>query len=170
MRIYRTDELQVLWDTSRCVHVAYCVQALPGVFNPLARPWIRVENGTTEQIIDAIERCPTGALRYVREHGPQEAPPPETSVTPVEDGPLVLRGDLHVLAADGETVLHETRLALCRCGSTENAPFCDNSHRRVGFHSPAMRSAAARDDAESPADIAPPQTSSFAEAEAADEG
>ena len=52
----------------------------------------------------------------------------------VQNGPLFLRGDLSIHTADG--LLRETRAALCRCGSSENKPLCDGSHRRSGFSAP----------------------------------
>src|SRR5205814_239318 len=50
VRVYEAEGLQVLWDSQRCVHVAACIRALPAVFNPTARPWVRMANGSTEEI------------------------------------------------------------------------------------------------------------------------
>jgi uncharacterized Fe-S cluster protein YjdI/CDGSH-type Zn-finger protein len=170
-RIYEADDLQVIWDSQRCLHVAACIRALPRVFNPLARPWIRIHAADANAIIDAIERCPTGALRYARRNGPAEAPAVPTTIEVIPDGPLLLRGDLEVVTADGAPITRETRLALCRCGASANKPFCDNSHRRIGFATsdgavaavPADDTASPeqRDRAESPAEVGPPQSPSF---------
>ncbi len=162
-RIYETDEVEVAWDSQRCVHVAECIRALPAVFNPLARPWIRMHAADADAIIEAVGRCPTGALRYRRKDGREEAPETPTSIVPIVNGPLVLRGDLHVVAPDGTTVIRETRLAFCRCGASENKPFCDNAHRRIGFDSGdgVPHHSTARDRAESPDDVGPEQPPSF---------
>lgn len=48
------------------------------------------------------------------------------------DGPLLVRGPLTVVAADGKTV-SGTKGALCRCGISATKPFCDGSHRDSGF-------------------------------------
>ncbi len=48
------------------------------------------------------------------------------------DGPLLVRGPLTVVAADGERV-RGTKGALCRCGESAIKPFCDGSHRAAGF-------------------------------------
>ena len=171
-RTYQSDALQVLWDSQRCIHVAHCIRALPGVFNPLARPWIRLDAADTDAIVAAVEQCPTGALRYLRSDGVPEAPADPTTIEVVTNGPLLLRGDLHVVAPDGATIARETRLALCRCGASENKPFCDNAHRRIGFRSNDAAPPIARNDAlpthddraraESPADLGPPQPATFA--------
>ena len=58
-----------------------------------------------------------------------------TTVTPVENGPLALRGDLVVRHEDG-TLERLPRAALCRCGSSRNKPFCNNGHLEIGFHAP----------------------------------
>ena len=47
------------------------------------------------------------------------------------DGPLYARGELEIETPDG--VVLETRAALCRCGASENKPFCDGSHTRIDF-------------------------------------
>jgi len=49
------------------------------------------------------------------------------------DGPLLLRGDVTVLAADGtELPRHRRTVALCRCGATGIPPWCDGSHKLAG--------------------------------------
>ena len=47
-------------------------------------------------------------------------------------GPLCLTGRIQV-EVDGEIVADTDDVALCRCGHSNNKPFCDGSHRRVGF-------------------------------------
>lgn len=48
-------------------------------------------------------------------------------------GPLIVAGPVTIKTADGEVVARQAKSALCRCGHTGNAPFCDGSHQRVGF-------------------------------------
>jgi uncharacterized Fe-S cluster protein YjdI/CDGSH-type Zn-finger protein len=158
-RSYETDELIVDWYPERCVHTARCLRAHPAVFDTSRRPWVVLENGETADIIAAVEACPTGALRYRRTDGTGEVGPEETVVFPVQNGPLVLRGRLRVLADDGTTFTDEARLALCRCGHSANQPFCDNSHRRVSFESRSPTPAPLAPDA--PDEVCPPQDESF---------
>ena len=49
------------------------------------------------------------------------------------NGPLFVRGAVRVVDAAGQVITEETRLALCRCGASRNRPFCDNTHREIGF-------------------------------------
>jgi hypothetical protein len=47
-------------------------------------------------------------------------------MVPVHDGPLLVRGNLRVLDPErGGVIAEETRIAMCRCGKSENQPFCD---------------------------------------------
>lgn len=164
-RVYETDDLVIEWHPERCVHVARCMQSAPAVFDSSRRPWVVPEAGTTEEIVAAVEACPTGALRYRRTDGTGEPAGVPASVVPVRNGPLVVRGAVRVLAEDGSTLTEEARLAFCRCGHSENQPFCDNSHRRVAFESRAPTPATDRADgavrAEAPAEICDPQPPSF---------
>ena len=52
-------------------------------------------------------------------------------------GPLCLTGRIRV-EVDGEIVADTDDVALCRCGHSGNKPFCDGSHRRVGFDDPGV--------------------------------
>lgn len=55
-------------------------------------------------------------------------------VVPCPDGPLLVRGDVEIRTPSGEVVPRRRRtVALCRCGATGIAPFCDGSHKAVGF-------------------------------------
>ena len=52
------------WDSARCIHAAECIKNASKVFNPRERPWIKMENGSSEEIMNAIDNCPSGALSY----------------------------------------------------------------------------------------------------------
>lgn len=56
------------------------------------------------------------------------------TITPCPNGPLLVRGDMTLVDDDG-TPLERTRrtVALCRCGVSSIKPFCDGSHKAVGF-------------------------------------
>ena len=51
-----------------------------------------------------------------------------------DHGPLLLRGPVRIIEADGQLLAEDSRVALCRCGQSGNAPFCDGSHARVRFN------------------------------------
>jgi uncharacterized Fe-S cluster protein YjdI len=134
-RAYETDEIRVLWDATRCTHVATCLNALPEVFDVRRRPWIDITGASAQEIAETVRLCPTGALRYeaLAESVRDEQPDQPTTVEIRPNGPLVVRGCVKITGARGEVVTEETRVSLCRCGGSENMPFCDNSHRAIGF-------------------------------------
>lgn len=57
------------------------------------------------------------------------------SIKPLKDGPLLIKGNLTIYANNGRDKWQGNNTALCRCGHSENKPFCDGSHARVGFSS-----------------------------------
>ena len=131
-RVYERAELAVVWDATRCTHVAECLRALPEVFDVRRRPWIEVEAADADAIAAAIRLCPTGALQYEARGGwPEEEPDDVTTVTAGTVGPLYMRGRIRVVDGHGHLLSEETRVALCRCGASANKPYCDNSHRML---------------------------------------
>lgn len=54
-------------------------------------------------------------------------------VTRAKNGPLLVSGSFTLVAASGRTAWRGTKAALCRCGASKNKPFCDGSHKTVGF-------------------------------------
>jgi CDGSH-type Zn-finger protein/uncharacterized Fe-S cluster protein YjdI len=135
-RTYETEAIRVHWDSIRCIHTGLCLRTLPAVFDTQRRPWVDIGAAAADEIASAVERCPTGALRYERLDGAAgEEPPRPTLAVPIEDGPMLLIGDLRVEQPDGTEITHETRLTLCRCGMSRNQPFCDNSHLRRSWRS-----------------------------------
>jgi CDGSH-type Zn-finger protein len=70
-------------------------------------------------------------------------------VTPYENGPLLVRGDFRLQTPDGQVIEPGRRtIALCRCGKSASKPFCDGTHKAIGFRAGTGR------DSESPRDPA----------------
>lgn len=61
---YTNGEITITWKPKKCTHAGICIKTLPKVYNPLARPWIKINNAPSEELIDQIKRCPSGALGY----------------------------------------------------------------------------------------------------------
>lgn len=59
---YSNGEVTILWQSHLCTHSAKCFKGLPTVFDPRRRPWIIPENGSSQEIIAQVEKCPSGAL------------------------------------------------------------------------------------------------------------
>ncbi|GAB3137740.1 hypothetical protein GCM10027290_04040 [Micromonospora sonneratiae] len=60
------------------------------------------------------------------------------TITTYEDGPLLVRGDFVLRTSAGETIdPGRATVALCRCGKSAIRPFCDGTHRAIGFRAGA---------------------------------
>ncbi|MBW7871555.1 MAG: (4Fe-4S)-binding protein [Flavobacteriia bacterium] len=59
---YSNGEITILWQPEKCMHSGICVKMLPKVYNPKESPWIKPENATTEELINQVSKCPSGAL------------------------------------------------------------------------------------------------------------
>ncbi len=133
---YANEDITVVWKPDACIHSALCWKGLLSVFDPRKRPWINLEGSETDAIIAQVDKCPSGALSWFR-NGDQATRPEEIDVETVVEatpnGPLMVYGNIRVKDASGnETVKHKVT-AFCRCGASSNKPYCDGSHRKVGF-------------------------------------
>ena len=61
-KTYSTDEVTVLWQSALCQHSGNCVKHLSSVFKPKEQPWIQLENSDAASVINAVSKCPSGAL------------------------------------------------------------------------------------------------------------
>ena len=62
----------------------------------------------------------------------------ETKITVRDNGPLLVEGEFTIVDSTGKAfgLGGRSAVSLCRCGHSENKPFCDGSHARQGFNSP----------------------------------
>ena len=132
-KAYRSERITVSFDVQRCIHARECVRGLPEVFDFERRPWIQPDRAEPDAITTVVLRCPSGALQFEREDGVRETPPEENVIAIAENGPLYARGDIEIESPEGDTLFREIRVALCRCGASQNKPFCDNTHKEIGF-------------------------------------
>jgi CDGSH-type Zn-finger protein len=65
--------------------------------------------------------------------GEAESAPARDVIRVEANGPLYVTGQLEITDDRGRIVCTDSRVALCRCGASANKPFCDNSHRGIGF-------------------------------------
>ena len=52
-----------------------------------------------------------------------------------KDGPVLVMGNVTIVASSGREAWQGKQAALCRCGASNNKPFCDGEHKKVGFRS-----------------------------------
>lgn len=137
-RDYPGKEITIHDNRKICSHAAECVNNLPTVFKLGSRPWINADGSGLQDIINTIRKCPSGALSYsvdgIEYRDPKEQSNP--TVTVLKNGPYHITGGIeligdHVEFGEGASKEHYT---LCRCGASENKPFCDGTHRSINFN------------------------------------
>jgi CDGSH-type Zn-finger protein len=58
----------------------------------------------------------------------------EAMITPYRNGPYLIRGPFRLLDQDGNEIeVRRQTVALCRCGRSRTRPFCDGTHKLIGF-------------------------------------
>jgi len=132
---YTNGDITVVWKPDVCIHSTLCWKGLIEVFNPKKRPWVNMEGADTQTIIAQVEKCPSGALSYYRnsEQGEKPQIEAESLVEVSPNGPLLVYGNLTVKDASGNETKKNKVTAFCRCGASQNKPYCDGSHLKVGF-------------------------------------
>ena len=69
---------------------------------------------------------------------------PGIKITPYRDGPYLVRGPFSLVDQDGGEIEVKRRVvALCRCGRSQIRPFCDGTHKAIGFQAPSCAPASA---------------------------
>ncbi len=64
---------------------------------------------------------------------PEEGASDTMRITTNKNGPLRFEGKVTIYSADGSSSVEGVKGALCRCGASKNKPFCDGTHREIGF-------------------------------------
>lgn len=139
--VFPGDGLTITDDTSLCSSAGFCKDRFTSVWKMMGEtsdPEIR------ERVEAMVSRCPSGRLQYstTEDQEPVEAElPPSVGVEP--NGPYVVRGGVRIVSEDGTVWEVRNRVTLCRCGASSNKPFCDGTHKQIGFRDPALPSEAA---------------------------
>lgn len=125
------DGVTLTDDVSLCTSAAFCHDRVTDVWrlthHRSGEPDVR------DRIKGIVARCPSGRLVLEANDGTEIEPEYEPSIVVQEGGPYWVRGRVTIVAGDGRTWEVRNRVALCRCGESENKPFCDSTHLAIGF-------------------------------------
>lgn len=128
-QVFTGDGVNLI-DDDRCAFARFCHREHGDVWE------LTESSGNPEYAKEAIEgasACPAGRLTAVLDHQLIEdvyedviiiAEDPSNKVS----ASLNVKGDFELIGADGELYEKRNRVALCRCGHSQNKPFCDASH------------------------------------------
>lgn len=155
-RKYSNNDITVFWRAGECIHASICYTKLPLVFNPRRRPWVTLNNGSTQEIIDVVNECPTRALTFMwndadknaveksskvekdidnimEEFAPQNNDDQPVEIKIMRNGPVIITGNFKIFDDNGCMIRPVKMVSLCRCGYSHNQPYCDGSHFRYQF-------------------------------------
>ena len=130
VELIRGKHVVVRFEGKRCIHSRNCVLGRPDVFVPnVDGEWIHPDNATPEEMAALALNCPSGAIAFDRvDGGPGEAPPLVNVARVRENGPVAIHAEM-TIDGRGQTF----RATLCRCGASQNKPYCDGSHVAAAF-------------------------------------
>ena len=131
---YSNGEVTIVWNAESCIHSGICVRGLPNVFQPKDRPWIKIDQASTEDLVKQVKQCPSGALSFfMNSEEDKSAETLDTRVEVLENGPLLVYGTLRITHKDGSSEIKNKTTAFCRCGTSCNKPYCDGLHVKNDF-------------------------------------
>ena len=117
-------------DRSLCIMAGFCHTRTTSVWD-----LFQEDTPARRQVMrQMVENCPSGRIVLLRSADgsvDESALAPEIAVLP--GGPLWVRGNLQVIGADGREWEARNRVTLCRCGASNNKPFCDAAHAKIHF-------------------------------------
>jgi CDGSH-type Zn-finger protein len=129
--VFPGDGIVITDDITLCTQAGYCGDRFRKVWDMLEDsddPEIRA------RIRRMVELCPSGRIAHAAGIGAEEVEPVlEPGIGVIRDGPYWVRGGIQVESSDGEEYEVRNRVTLCRCGHSGNKPFCDGTHKVVGF-------------------------------------
>jgi CDGSH-type Zn-finger protein/truncated hemoglobin YjbI len=143
---YVGQQVTILDNRGICQHSGLCTDRLSAVFRQAEEPFVAPSGGRMDEIIRAVRDCPSGALsfaidgREAREqvdHGQGR----EAAVEVTKNGPYRITGGIPLADGHGQDVQRNEgasleHYALCRCGHSQNKPFCSGMHWSVDFKDP----------------------------------
>ena len=136
--------LTIADNRGTCAHSGFCTDRLPSVFRSDQEPFVAPAGGRFDEIVRAGQACPSGALAVgVAEQDPVGASDSvrEPAVEVSMDGPYRITGTIELLDGDGNPEPRNDgasleHFSLCRCGKSQNKPFCSGMHWYADFHDP----------------------------------
>jgi CDGSH-type Zn-finger protein len=139
-----SQQAEVMEGPALALTDAQALCAFARFCDPNGQVWAQVERTDDPAVratfVRQVNDCPSGRLMaWDRSTGKPIENPLPVSIGLVEDpaqgvsGPLWLRGGIPLVSADGVAYETRNRMTVCRCGASQNKPFCDGSHAAIKF-------------------------------------
>jgi CDGSH-type Zn-finger protein len=145
---YVGKQITIFDNRGICQHSGFCTDNLASVFHVGQDPFVDPNGARMEAIIAAVKNCPSGALSYALdgvERRDEVDQAREPMITVSKDGPYRITGGIPLEDEQGKNEQRaqgssREHYALCRCGHSQNKPFCSGMHWYVNFHDPVIES------------------------------
>ena len=149
---YPGEQVTIFDNRGICQHSGLCTDRLPTAFRTKEEPFVAPSGARMDELVRAVRDCPSGALSLAFDgveardladwHGTREQ-----AIEITQDGPYRVTGGLPLTDAAGADVPRAAgssreHYALCRCGHSQNKPFCSGMHWYVEFRDPVRRAGA----------------------------
>jgi CDGSH-type Zn-finger protein/truncated hemoglobin YjbI len=148
---YVGEQVTIHDNRGLCAHSGFCTDRLATAFRRGTEPFVAPSGGRMDEIIRAVRACPSGALSFSLGGSDDRAAPEardqvdqdrDPAIEVSRDGPYRITGSIPLHDADGTPVPRNQgasleHYSLCRCGHSQNKPFCSGMHWYVAFHDPA---------------------------------
>ncbi|MGH3152500.1 MAG: CDGSH iron-sulfur domain-containing protein, partial [Streptosporangiaceae bacterium] len=144
---YPGQQVTIFDNRGICQHSGLCSDRLATAFRTSGEPFVAPSGARMDELVRAVRDCPSGALSLAFDdaeardltdwHGTREQ-----AVEVTQDGPYRVTGGLTLTDAAGADVPRAAgssreHYALCRCGHSQNKPFCSGMHWYIDFRDPA---------------------------------
>lgn len=130
---YKGEYITILDNRGVCSSNSACTDNCPDVFKSGQKPWIYPDGASVKEIVETIEKCPSGALSYRIGTQRVQDLEQEPAIKVAKDGPLEIVGYIELIDDMGSKPESKEHYTLCRCGESKNKPFCDGRHKKVDF-------------------------------------
>jgi CDGSH-type Zn-finger protein/truncated hemoglobin YjbI len=145
---YNGLQVTVLDNRGTCQHSGLCTDRLATAFRAGQEPFVAPSGARADEIVAAIRDCPSGALGLAIDGKVARAQTDwgdtrEPAIIVTKDGPYRITGGITLTDADGTAVARNQgasleHYAVCRCGHSQNKPFCSGMHWYVDFRDPEL--------------------------------
>jgi CDGSH-type Zn-finger protein/truncated hemoglobin YjbI len=144
---YVGEQVTIFDNRGICAHSGFCTDRAASAFHTGGDPFVSPSGARMDELIRAVRDCPSGALsfaidgREAREYVDQAVREPAIEVS--KDGPYRVTGGVVLTDDNGSAVARVEgasfeHYSLCRCGQSQNKPFCSGRHWYVGFRDPPL--------------------------------
>ena len=147
---YPGQQVTIFDNRGICQHSGLCTDRLATVFRTDQEPFVAPSGGRLDEIVRAVRDCPSGALSLAFDGADDRDEARdlidwhagrERAIEVTQDGPYRVTGGIGLTDDTGADVPRAAgssreHYALCRCGQSQNKPFCSGMHWYADFHDP----------------------------------